>query len=314
MIRALTLLALLCAPAPAAFALDLNLPANARLTAERNSKLDGYTLPLAPFGIAGIPSVTVEGEVRRAAWRISSPGLTPLQVLAPLREQLIDAGYDIALDCTQNTCGGFDFRFATEVLPAPNMYVNIRAYRFLAAHLGPVSAPTNVVGLFVSTSETVAHVQVIQAGDIVSKTSVQATGQIPEPALNTPLPAPEGIDSLVAKGSLVLTELDFATGTSDLGAGPFPILADLAGLLAQRSDIRMALVGHTDSVGGLTGNIALSKKRAQSVRQRLIDAHGVDPARLDAEGMGYLAPAATHLTKEGRETNRRVEAIVLPAG
>jgi outer membrane protein OmpA-like peptidoglycan-associated protein len=73
------------------------------------------------------------------------------------------------------------------------------------------------------------------------------------------------------------------------------------------------LVGHTDSVGGLSGNIALSKRRAQSVRQRLIDTHGVDPSRLDAEGMGYLSPAASHLTPEGREANRRVEVIVLPA-
>lgn len=48
----------------------------------------------------------------------------------PLRDQLIEAGYDVVLDCDQNTCGGFDFRFGTEVLPAPDMYVNIRAFRF----------------------------------------------------------------------------------------------------------------------------------------------------------------------------------------
>ncbi len=76
--------------------------------------------------------------------------------------------------------------------------------------------------------------------------------------------------------------------------------------------IRIMLVGHTDSVGGLDPNIALSRDRAASVRQRLIDAYGVAPNRLEAQGMGYLAPIASNLTAQGRETNRRVEAVLLP--
>ena len=302
----------ICILAMPAAALELRLPSNAQLTAERNSKLDSYALPVSAYGVEGLPTRALEGEVRRAAWRIASPGLTPLQLLAPLREQLDNAGFEIALDCDQATCGGFDFRFATEVLPAPNMYVNIRAFRFLSAYRGPQDAPRETLGLLVSTSASVAHIQVIRAGDLDADSVVEVSGAVPQ-AIDTVLPAPTGFDSLLSTGSLVLTELEFATGTSDLGPGPFPVLANLAALLSKRSDIRIALVGHTDSVGGLDNNIALSKKRAQSVRQRLIDAHQVDPARLDAEGMGYLAPTATHLTPEGRTENRRVEAVLLPA-
>ena len=70
-------------------------------------------------------------------------------------------------------------------------------------------------------------------------------------------------------------------------------------------------MGHTDNVGSLDANIALSRSRAEAVRARLIEAHGVDGARIEARGIGYLAPAAANDTAEGRETNRRVEAVLL---
>ncbi len=62
----------------------------------------------------------------------------------------------------------------------------------------------------------------------------------------------------------------------------------------------------------LDANIALSKRRAGTVRDRLVNEYGVPPGRVAAEGMGYLAPVASNLTPEGRERNRRVEALLLP--
>lgn len=297
---------------PAA-ALDLTLPLNARQTIARDSKLDSYAAPLSGFQNGSIETRLVEGEVRRSAWKIASPGLTTLQVLAPLRRQLTDAGYDIALDCDQRTCGGFDFRFGTEVLPAPSMFVNIRAYRFVLGVKGDAKAPEQVVGLLVSSSDTASHVQVIQAGQLDGeKAQIKTDGGLP--SVQTPAGLDAPLDAvLVSKGSVVLQGLDFATGTSDLGEGPFAALKALADFLHSRDDVRIALVGHTDSVGSLDGNIALSKRRAASVRKRLIGSYGVPAAHIDAEGMGYLSPLASNLEKAGREANRRVEAIILPA-
>ena len=45
--------------------------------------------------------------------------------------------------------------------------------------------------------------------------------------------------------------------------------------------------------------------------ERLVSAHGVPRAQLDAEGMGYLSPIAPNLDAAGREANRRVEAVLL---
>ena len=173
-----------CGLAAPACALELTLPSNARETVERNTPLDRYLAPTGAFQYgAGVPTLPIEGEVRRQAWRIASPGLTTLQVLVPLRTQLKAAGYDIVVDCDQSSCGGFDFRFNTEVLPAPNMRVNMRAYRFVTAIDGPADAPDSVITLMVSTTATAAFVQIIEAGALAPDQG----GVTPDDPIQTPL-------------------------------------------------------------------------------------------------------------------------------
>ncbi|UOA28545.1 OmpA family protein [Pseudosulfitobacter sp. DSM 107133] len=297
-------------------ALQLTLSTSARETVERNSALDRYLAPTGAFQYGvGVPTVAIEGQVRRQAWRIASAGLTTLQVLVPLRAQLKAAGYVIALDCDQSSCGGFDFRFNTEVLPAPNMRVNMRAYRFVTAIMGPTEQPDSVITLMVSTTSTAAYVQIIEAGKIVQQQGTPETvGDRPTPAIAPTDPPPPVADfdrQLLTDGHIVLGGLEFDTGTSALGKGPFASVQMLAKFLLAQPDVTIAVVGHTDSVGSQDVNIALSRQRAAAVRQRLIDAYNVDPEQVQAEGMGYLAPIASNLTAAGREQNRRVEAVLL---
>ncbi len=47
------------------------------------------------------------------------------------------------------------------------------------------------------------------------------------------------------------------------------------------------------------------------MRAYLIEALGADPAQIDAEGIGYLAPRASNSTTAGREANRRVEVVLI---
>jgi OOP family OmpA-OmpF porin len=293
-----------------AHALDLTLPATARQTVERNTAPDRYAAPSGVYRQGEVPMLTVEGDVRRAAWRLGSPGLTPLQVMRPLRAQLIEAGYEIVLDCDSNACGGFDFRFAIETLPGPNMYVNIRAFHFVTAARFDGDVPQEVMTVLTSTSATSAYVQIIQAGSSAGEAvAVKASADLPittQPVAESDIGA-----QLLRAGHVVLRELDFDSGTTDLGQGPFKSLAELASFLTAQTDLRVALVGHTDTVGSLDANITVSRRRAQSVRQHLIEKYGIAGNRLDAEGMGYLAPIASNLDAEGRDANRRVEAILL---
>ncbi|OAN78541.1 cell envelope biogenesis protein OmpA [Sulfitobacter sp. EhC04] len=304
-LRALVLGCFLASPAAA---LELSLPAAARLTAERNTGPDRYSAPAGIFRNGQVVTLEVEGDVRRAAWRLSQQGLTPLQLIRPLRRQLVDAGYEILLDCAAPTCGGFDFRFATETLPGPNMYVNIRAYHFITAVRPSVTAPQEVLTILASTAANSAYIQVIRAGE-VSEDEVMTDA--PVPISPTAQVENDLGNRLIQQGHAVLRDLEFETGASDLSDGSYVSLQTLAEVLEARPDLRVALVGHTDSVGGLDGNIALSQRRAQSVRRRMIDGYGIDGARMEAEGMGYLSPIASNLEETGREENRRVEVIVL---
>jgi outer membrane protein OmpA-like peptidoglycan-associated protein len=313
MIRSsLIYLATFCALAGPALALDL--PANAKRTLQNDSKLDSYIAPFGPFVDGSMQTQLIEGEVRRSAWRIASPGITTLQILAPLREQLQATGFNIVLDCDQVTCGGFDFRFGIEVLAAPDMQVNIRSYRFVTATKGKKDAPSEIITLLISATTTSAFFQVVQAGKLnANQSAIKTKADVVTFEQPSVLPKETALDKvLLEEGAVVLTGLEFATGTSDLGKGPFPILKELAEFFGQRDDIRLLLVGHTDSVGGLDFNIALSKKRAASVRKRLLEAYGLDGARVEAEGNGYLAPLRSNLKAAGRTANRRVEAVILP--
>lgn len=299
---------------PAA-ALQVDLPVGAQLTAERASALDSFIAPVAAFDGVRVPAVTLEGRIERRSWRISSPGLTPLQVMAPLRLQLEQQGYDPIFECEADACGGFDFRFEVEVLPAPNMYVNISDYRYLTAVRGDPTEPQAAVGVLVSVTRGAAYVQIITVATalnaVIEMPLLSEAPQSPEPPAGVAPQSQSIAARLLADGHATLYELEFATGTSALGAGPFASLADLAAFMRDASEYRVLLVGHTDTVGALAGNIALSRARAASVRQRLITEHGIDAGRLEAEGMGYLAPIATNLTEEGRQRNRRVEAVLL---
>ncbi|MFK7744804.1 MAG: OmpA family protein [Roseobacter sp.] len=303
--------------APPVTALELELPVGARLTAERATQLDGFDAPIGVFDGETVPSVYLEGAITQRAWRVATPGLTPLQVMIPLRDQLNALGYRLAFECASQDCGGFDFRFNTQVLPGPNMYVNISRFRYLTALRGAEDTPAQAVAVLVSVTEASAYVQVI-----VADTGVDVDDMLPEREIAPLVPEATLLDAvsvavdvktatLLEQGFVILSDLNFATGTSELRAGQYRSLSQLAAVLQERSDLRLALVGHTDAVGGLEPNIALSRARARSVRDRLITQYGVAADRLDAEGMGYLSPVASNLTPEGRDQNRRVEAVLL---
>lgn len=275
----------------------------------RDTVQDRFLAPIAVFADGELPSLMIEGPVARSSWRIDVADLTPLQLIAPLRGQLEAAGFRTVLDCEAQACGGYDFRFAAEVLPAPNMYVNIRSYHALTALRGPEGAPTEAVTLIASASSGASFVQIIQAGTNAEDTGVEAVAPVPVTTQTAVVGSVS--QALLRDGHVALSALDFESGTSELGQGPFAVLQGLADALRALPEMRITLVGHTDNIGSLEGNIALSVSRAQAVRRRMIAQYGIAPARLEARGMGYLAPYTTNTTEAGREVNRRVEAVVL---
>ncbi len=87
-------------------------------------------------------------------------------------------------------------------------------------------------------------------------------------------------------------------------------LDDLAGNFRQYPDNRLAIEGHTDSVGSDEYNQQLSERRAGSVADYLID-KGVSSSAITVYGYGELRPKSTNDTAEGRQLNRRVEIRIM---
>jgi outer membrane protein OmpA-like peptidoglycan-associated protein len=309
-------LALVAGLAPAALALTLALPAPILAEETRNEAPGSHELPIGPFADGRLPTRTVEGAVSQRAVQLDAPGMTTLALLAPLRRQVVVAGYEVILDCEARTCGGFDFRYATEILPEPEMHVDLADFRFFSAMRGE-----EAVSILVSRSALSGYVQITRVTPLTTEGAVVSVPGArlpvidlsPGPGTGAGAPAAEASDigpALDEDGRAVLADLDFASGAAALSGGDYPSLAALASWLGAHPDARVALVGHTDASGSLEANIALSERRAEAVAQVLVERYGIDRDRIAARGVGFLAPRATNQTEEGRQKNRRVEVVV----
>jgi outer membrane protein OmpA-like peptidoglycan-associated protein len=307
----------LVAPIGVAQAITLEMPSAAVPSGSKAEDMTSYALPVAAFSNGRVPTRTVEGQFHQTAWRIDAPGATTLELLMPLRVQLGEAGFETVFECEAAACGGFDFRYGTLILPEPDMHVDLGDYRFYAAERG-----AEVISLIVSRTAAAGFVQMIHVGGkadappmMTASSKAVDNGQVA--SLPTPISRPSGSaapvilgDALLTGGAVALEDLVFASGSSSLTEGPFASLAGLAGWLRDNPGLTVALVGHTDASGGLEGNIALSRKRAEAVRQHLIRVEGIPATQIEAQGVGYLSPRASNLTEDGREKNRRVEVIL----
>ncbi len=131
-----------------------------------------------------------------------------------------------------------------------------------------------------------------------------------EPGQPDPDPKKNGCPRFIhLEGGMVrvLQQVHFATGSATILADSFPMLMEIAQLLKANPTIKkMRIEGHTDNRGGADYNLDLSKRRAASVRQWLVD-HGIEGGRLESEGYGLTRPIETNDTDGGRAANRRVE-------
>ena len=109
---------------------------------------------------------------------------------------------------------------------------------------------------------------------------------------------------------VTLGDVLFEVSEADLLPAAQENLADVIELLASEPDKQIRIEGHTDSTGSEQFNLQLSERRAQAVRDALVEL-GVAADRITAVGMGEDFPIASNETAEGRARNRRVDVIVL---
>lgn len=266
----------------------------------------GVRLPTTAW-TPGTTITETEGAVRRTVYQLPNTARTSLQLIAPARSALEDDGYSIIFACADAACGGFDFRFQLDLLPEPDMHVDLGNYRYLL--MQNEGASPHTVSLVASVSASAGFLHVTEVSDAILP---EATATIRAPNTgSTPAPAGDLIEELKGSGHTVLNDLEFRTGSTDLGDGPYPSLSVLAAWLGANPTARVVLVGHTDAVGSLDANTSLSQRRAAAVVERLVANFATNREQLQAAGAGYLSPVASNLSPEGRASNRRVEVVLL---
>ena len=115
-----------------------------------------------------------------------------------------------------------------------------------------------------------------------------------------------------ARGLVVnLSDVLFDTGQAALKSAAREKLSKLAGiLLSYPGSYQIEIEGHTDSVGSEESNLNLSRGRAESVRDYLVQS-GIKSERvIAARGFGESTPVADNATAAGRQVNRRVEIVI----
>lgn len=114
-------------------------------------------------------------------------------------------------------------------------------------------------------------------------------------------PTPQGL-------VVVMQDVLFDTGKATLKEGAYSRLDTLASALKNNPERRIMIEGFTDSVGSTQSNMTLSRERAESVRNALVQ-RGVAGERIQTRGNGEARPVASNDNAAGRQQNRRVEIV-----
>ncbi|MDR8015972.1 OmpA family protein [Ectopseudomonas guguanensis] len=132
----------------------------------------------------------------------------------------------------------------------------------------------------------------------------------PAPVAAAPAPAPEPAPEPALETVRVELDVKFDFDKDRVKEESYGDIKNLADFMNQYPQTTTTVEGHTDSVGTDAYNQKLSERRANAVRNVLVNQYGVDGSRVNAVGYGESRPVADNATDAGRAINRRVEAEV----
>ena len=122
---------------------------------------------------------------------------------------------------------------------------------------------------------------------------------------------PDTRNKLINEGKFSTTGILFDVNSAAIRPESYGSLKDVADVLKDNANIHVKIIGHTDNDGDAAMNMALSKKRAESVKSALVSDFSIDASRLETDGKGASEPVAPNTTPQGKAQNRRVEFVKL---
>jgi outer membrane protein OmpA-like peptidoglycan-associated protein len=264
---------------------------NSKLTKHEVKDFDAYQLvtglDVNEMKFVGKP---VEGKVTRIVYT-NPPDRSTLEIFRNYRQALEAAQAEVLYECELDGCGKPYARSAWSRFNGL-FAASDGDPRYLAARVerGDQHA---YVALMVGKQRTQLDVVEVKAMD---------TGLV---AVDADALAKD----LAKSGTVRIYGILFDVDKANIRPESKPALDAIAGLLKAQPTLAIFVVGHTDSTGALDHNMKLSAARARSVVTALTNLYGIAATRLDAHGVGPLAPVAPNTTDEGKQLNRRVELV-----
>jgi len=123
--------------------------------------------------------------------------------------------------------------------------------------------------------------------------------------------APDMRSKLLTEGKLISYGIYFDVSKDVVKPESYGTLKEIAAVMNENPEVKVKIVGHTDSDGADPANLDLSKRRGASVKDELVKNFGIDASRLESDGLGETQPVAPNDTPVNKALNRRVEFIKL---
>jgi len=132
-----------------------------------------------------------------------------------------------------------------------------------------------------------------------------------EPAPEAPLePVPAAEPTPGRYKYCITLHIEFDIDKADIRPEYHDEVAKVGDFMKKYPTTTTVIEGHTDNVGTAEYNMGLSQRRAESVVNYLVEKFGIENSRLSAKGYGLTRPVADNSTNEGKQLNRRIEAII----
>lgn len=259
------------------------------------------------------PPLAVEGAVTRI-WYEAAGRASAVEVLRNYRNELLAQKFQVLYDSTQDPAAAKWIGYFNDS-GAKAIRTNRSHYVFYAARdssiltcsavrkrpEGDVYVQLTVVQwdkdnpTYKAKQGAYAAVEIVEEQPMAQNMVVVSAGEMAK--------------AIGASGRVALYGILFDFNKADIKPESRPALEEIAKLLKGDPPLKLHVVGHTDNVGGLESNLALSRKRADAVVQALVRDFGISSPRLQAHGVAFLSPVAVNTSEEGRARNRRVELV-----
>jgi outer membrane protein OmpA-like peptidoglycan-associated protein len=252
------------------------------------------TGPVQKKSDAESTSLTLEGDITRIVYHVPE-GFSALEVFRNLEARVQEADYELIVSGGPDVFKNYTFLYEH---PAEKLQaISISGTLWYLSAKKQVGEATTYLSVLVSP---------YSGGGGQRARLIAVTTKAME---NRMVDAEKMRTSLAESGKVALYGIYFATDSAEIQAESSETLGEIARLLEENPELSIIVVGHTDNQGSWDYNMDLSERRAASVAESLIDDYGINSQRLRSAGVGYLAPAATNNTAEGRQLNRRVELV-----